>query len=585
MSNLKKIRRHLKSKKAVLHSFPPNVGQPGLASFDIPKTLHSALQFLHAGNSPAAERLLNKVRAVDPSQPDALNLLGIIAMQRAEFVKAEKFFNQAACINPTNFQYHNNLGVSIKNQGRLNEAISCFNKSIQLNPEYAEAYNNLGNTLNKLDSFPEAIIAFEKALTLNNQYYDAYLGLSNSYKESDRVKDMMACLHKAISLNQNNPRAYHALGCAYNVVGEFDEAIKAFGKVIELNPNYVEVYFDLSYSKKYQSLDDIEVARINALLGNSEISLDNKAFLYFALGKIHDDCKHYLEAFKYYQEGNQIRRERTQFDRAAHRRFVEESIQVFTSEFFAKKGGIGSLTDKPVFVVGMPRSGTTLVEQIVASHPNVHGAGEQPYLHKIKQKISLLIGGAYPKQIQEIDHKMALELATYYENSVFNVAPASVKYVIDKAPYNFLHLGLISLLFPNARVIHCCRDPLDTCISNYFQCFKQGNSHSYDLEDLGFYYIQYKKIMTHWQKVLPIKILEVHYEDIVTNEQIKIRELLDFLGLTWDTACLEFYKANRSVKTASLFQTRQPIHNKSIQRWKKYEQFIGPLQEILNNTR
>ena len=313
--------------------------------------------------------------------------------------------------------------------------------------------------------------------------------------------------------------------------------------------------------------------RIRALehaLSVSSLTPDDSVILHFALGKLYDDEGEYDSAFRYFKAGNELRKAGHGFSLNEEPAFVERSIAAYQRELFAEFRGVGNESARPVFVVGMMRSGTTLVEQILASHPQIHGHGELEGIRWIAQSL----GG------QALDDDTIRRLAAQYLAGLERDAGESIRSV-DKMPHNFRFLGLITLLFPRAKLIHCVRDPRDTCLSCYFHDFGIRNTFTRDLEELGRFYRTYRRLMAHWHAVLPAPILDVPYEELVVNQEFWSRKIVDFVGVSWDARCLEYHKNDRPVVTSSFWQVRQPIYSSSIGRWRHYEKHLGPLLKVL----
>ncbi len=307
--------------------------------------------------------------------------------------------------------------------------------------------------------------------------------------------------------------------------------------------------------------------------------------VYFAMGKLCDKLEMFKESFEYYRFGNKLRRGQFEFNIDSNVDYVSRIIETFSADFIEHRKSWGSDSEMPIFIFGMPRSGTTLAEQILASHPNVYGRGELQFFNQMDQNLPsiLKVNERYPECLNFIDDQTAYTIAELYIKKTREIVGLSKDYTLitDKNPFNFYQLGLISLLFPKASFIHCQRHPLDTCISIYFHNFATGNQFAYDLSELGQYYREYLRLMNHWRKVLPIRIFELKYEDIVQQQEEVSRKLVKFCGLEWDPACLDFYKNDRPVFTASSWQVRQPIYTTSCGRWQNYDQFLDPLKELL----
>ena len=577
MSSLKKIRRTAKRNKAKLHS------APALNQFEIINLMQDAAKCLQSSHFEKAEALIKQILVQSPDHGDARNFSGIIASKQKNYKKAEKEFRRALKASPSNLSYLNNLGVSLKNQLKLDEAKDCFQRVIKLKPDFAEAYNNLGNIHRNTEYYDNAIESFKKAVEMKPDFSDAHVGLGKAYREKGVLDEAISHLKKAIEINPGYAEAFLEMGYAYTSFGEFEKAAELYNQALSIRPDYGDALFALTRSKKYESSNHDHIDRMTTLLQSTQISENDKICLHFALGKIYDDCREFDQAFGHYQEGNTIKRKSITPDKASQEKLVKSSIRLFTTDFFSAHNGSGSQSDKPIFIVGMPRSGTTLVEQILSSHPHIHGAGETSKIRELSKILSQEPGTkrGYPKCLQDIDPERIRRAARQYEDHISGGAPSDAIRITEKTPANHQHLGLIALLFPNARVIHCKRNPMDTCLSNYFQLFTVGNSFSFDLQEMALHYLHYLKLMAHWRKVLPLSMHEIRYEDLVNNFETEAVKLYDHVGLECKPEYLEFYKNRRSIRTASSWQARQPIYNKSVQRWKNYGKHLSPLKKAL----
>ena len=383
----------------------------------------------------------------------------------------------------------------------------------------------------------------------------------------------MDSFRRAIEIAPESASGWINLGHALRQTGRFAEAAKCFQRILARRPGAVEAYTLMAGVGA--TADVAEIARLTARVDDPKTSIRDRATLGFVLGKMLDDADRFDEAFTHYSRANslvlQMRHtagERYDGDEFARR--VDDSIAMFTPNLFAQSRDWGESSELPVFIVGMPRSGTSLVEQIAASHPDVFGAGELRDVGNIATSLSCI-----PFESDPINDAARKQL------NHLRVLGGSALRVIDKMPANVEHLGLIATLFPSARVIFCRRDPRDTCLSCFFQNFEAGNLYSFDLTNCGRHHVQTDRFIAHWRKVLPLRMLEVQYEDLVADLEGQSRRTIDFLGLPWNPACLNFHRTERTVLTASDWQVRQPIYTRSVGRWRNYERHLGQLFEAL----
>jgi tetratricopeptide (TPR) repeat protein len=490
-------------------------------ALDLRASLDQALQLHQTGNQRQAETLYRQILQQWPGQPDALNLLGVLAHQVGQPETAIDLISQAVAQLPQEPDFHGNLAAAYQAAGRVPEAIRHYRESIRLKPDAVNQYLFLSDALQEQGQFEEAL-----ALSLH-----------------------------ALQLNPDSALAYCTLG--------------------ELAGHGLH------------SLTDADVERMHALLARGGMSPQDACLLNFTLAAHWERSGAHDQSFACYSQANahkqQVYRLANQaFDREKHRRLIDNLIAVFTPQFVEQVRTFGLDSEVPVFVVGMARSGTSLVEQILASHPQVHGAGERQEIDQLATTMhtQLQAADAYPACVERLDPGAVRSLAYGYLQRLAREAGTASR-IIDKMPHNYLHLGLIALLFPRARIIHCRRDPLDVCASAYFQNFK-WMPHAASLEDIAFYHQQYVRLMEHWRRVLPRPIHDVVYEELVANPESTSRELLAACDLVWDERCLSFYRTERVVRTASKLQVRQPIYHRSVGRWKAFESHLEPLRRSLD---
>ena len=379
----------------------------------------------------------------------------------------------------------------------------------------------------------------------------------------------------------NNVAVRNNVGNILKNLGRMDEAIEQYQKALEIDPDHAPAYYNLSRSQMSQD-DGDDTSRMEEMLKDESLDTNRRINLHFTLGKIYDDLGIYDKAFPHFENGNNLDTRGDPFNADGHSMVINRIKAVFNKKFLSTHRGMGSESETPVFIVGIPRSGTTLAEQVLSSHPQVFGAGELAEIGGIANRLSETLGGGniYPEAAMDLDALSAVKLAERYVGFLQGVG-GEVLRVTDKMPGNFIHLGLISLLLPNAKIINCRRDPLDVSLSCYFQHFTAIMPFSRKLTDLGRYYTDYHRLMEHWHKVLPMQIMDVNYAGMIADHEGMSRKMVEFVGLDWDDACLEFYNLDRPVKTASSWQVRQPIYTSSVARWQNYEKYIGPLKEII----
>jgi tetratricopeptide (TPR) repeat protein len=576
------------------------------------------------GKAKEAMAAYNRALALAPGRADPHFSLGNLAHAKGKLQDAVKHYRRALKIDPKLAEAHNNLGVALTTLGRLAEAAKCFERALELKPNYADAHLNHGQALKADGRIEEAIEAYHRALKLDPRLAEARNNLGTALRDQGKPEAAVEELRAAIQMRPNYPDAHNNLGIALCDLGRFDDGLAAHQRALELRPDDADAHAGLgaihqilgdqeAATRHYQRALEIrpdharahhnlamaresmveagEIDRLQALLQNQSLLEREATALRFALAKLCEDAGRFDDAFAHLTVANQLKRsalghQGQRFDAARHRAFVDQLIATFDRRYFQDRDGYGDPSERPVLIVGMPRSGTSLVEQILASHSRVFGAGELDDLGRLVEGLRETLGSdrPYPACADQIDQAAADRIATSYLDKLRALEPGAAPgaaRVTDKLPGNFLHLGVLAVALPQARVIHCRRDPLDTCVSCYAQSFKQPLTYAYDLTDLGHYFGQYRRLMTHWRAQLPLALFEVDYEDLVADQERVSRELIGFCGLEWEPACLAFHQTKRPVRTASLNQVRRPIYGSSVGRWRNFDRHLTPLKAAL----
>jgi tetratricopeptide (TPR) repeat protein len=498
------------------------------------------------------------------------------------FVRGNKFFaegahaeaaalyEQALELDCSHAEALSNLGASLSYLARYEEAEQCFRESIKLKPNFAEAYENLGVLLRQKSHLAESEAVLRRALKLRPNYHDARINLGLTLVFLGRLRDARACFAKELKNSPRNVLALFGMGQIASMEGRFEEAESTYRRIIEIRPKMTNAWAALPLTRKMTNADGEWLKSVEEL-ATSAIHPMEEANLRFAMGKYCDDVDDFARAFQNFERGNELLKTAAEdYDRKERSQLIDESIRIYSRDAISKIGTAGSSSAKPVFVVGMPRSGTSLAEQIIASHPAAYGAGELNFWAGLTGKVAGNI----------LSEPQRPEVAEEYLR-ILGAFSASASHVVDKATVNSDFLGLIYSVFPNARVIYMQRDPIDTCLSCYFQQFLTGINFTFNLSDLVHYYREHQRIMAHWRAVLPPGfILDVPYEELVADQETWSRKMLDFIGLEWDARCLEFHSNTRQVTTASAWQVRQKVYKSSVARWRNYEKFIGPLKTL-----
>jgi tetratricopeptide (TPR) repeat protein len=473
------------------------------------------------------------------------------------------------------------LGTALQAQGRYDEAAARFREAICLDPNGAEAHFHLGNHLRARGQWSEAAGCYQQVIRLLPGFPLAHYNLGTAFVANRQPVQAMDCFRRALRLEPTLAPAHAALGDLLLEKGNREDAISHFREALRHDPACVPALVSVTWHGLYP-LSKPQRNRMMALLADPHLQPYDGARLHFGLANEHDRAGAYDEAFAHFRQANTLRRRVLReagkvFDASWYHGWIDQIIATCDTAYFRRTLGIGRATERPVFIVGMPRSGTSLIEQILASHPDVFGAGER---QEIGQMVAGLMsqapGEEYPSLARQ-DGTMIGALADWYLQRIERLDKTAAR-VTDKTPNNFQFLGLIAALFPQARVIHCRRDPADVCFSCYIQDFKEW---TLDLEELASYYRDYERLMSHWQSVLPLALLEVAYEDMVDDPESVSRRLISFCGLNWDERCLAYDQNPRAVRTASILQVRRPVYKTSVGRWRRYAAHLRPLLEGL----
>jgi tetratricopeptide (TPR) repeat protein len=498
--------------------------------------------------------------------PVIYNELGTLCLMTNRVDEAVDGFERAIGLNPNFAVAYYNLGAAMERQGRPADAVAALRKAIALKPDLGSAYSRLGNLLETQGEHDEAMVCFRRASELLTSPAERDLEEAKLLLGEGRSAEAEPLLRNAIALDPDNSLAHAIFGDLLGHMGRLTEAVTLLRKATELDPDRVGAWHNMTILTKVSAADQPLVERMTEMLQQPRRTDFERAMLHFALGKAHDDLGETKQAIGHFDQGNVLERKKLTFDRAALAAGVDRLIETFTADYFARYAAVGVTSELPVFVLGMPRSGTTLVEQIVSAHPAVAPGGELTFWSDHQEAP----GGAQTVR-QFADEYLAL---------LRGIGPDAAR-VTDKNPYNFLSLGLIRLALPRARVIHCRRDPIDTCLSVYFTRFAVPQPFAYDRGDLVFYYRQYARLMTHWRAALPAdRLLEVEYEALTADPEALTRRIVAFCGLPWDDACLRPEQNQGLVKTASVWQARQPVYRTSVERWRRYEPWLGELREL-----
>jgi tetratricopeptide (TPR) repeat protein len=539
----------------------------------------AAQMFHREGRLAEAEQQYRAAIKLDDSCYDAMEWFGALCLQSGKIDEALYWLDKATTLNPENAAFHDNLAAALMRAQRPKEAAVAYQRSLAIAPDAIETRINLANVLRRLGHHGKAMALLEQAVASDPHLNAVCRDPTAPSTGEPRCNTILENCRHILARYPNYAPAHYGAACALLNLGRAAEACRFGERAISLDPT-VPVYYHILIEAGEV---DQRASAVSALehLAAHETTLpeDGRSMLHFLLAKAYDNQKRYEEAFEHLQKANGIKRDVIVYDEMREIGRMDAIATAFTPERLRSMRGAGHPSLAPIFIVGMVRSGTTLVEQILASHPDVHGAGELTLLNDLIAKGHA--GTPFPEASVALGADDWRLLGEMYATQLIAIAPEARR-ITDKQPYNFLNVGLIHLALPGARIIHVKRNPLDTCFSCYSLMFSGDVNFSYDLGELGRYYKAYEALMRHWHEVLPEgAMLDVQYEDLVIDIAVQSRRVIDYCGLTWDARCLEFYKTERAVSTASLYQVRQPAYKSSIGRAQPYESHLRPLCEAL----
>ncbi len=557
--------------------------------------LEQANSALNNGDNEQARLGYLSVLNIDEFNADAMGSLGVLEAEASNFASADNWFLKASNAAPDNPFFPNARGLVLLELNKLSAAVECFNAALALDPDYVPAMAKLGRALTESNKPKQAIEWLQKALEINPGFTDARMDLASALANTGRSDEAKAALHAALQQNPNDVTTLKKSIKAFQSIGEMEESEKLARALLDIYPDSSFAITILSLTKKFTEYDDdlknmervfhkisIKGDLQPANYGAEEDSDDGLKTVAVSIAKAFEDTGEKDKAFNYYRIANKLRRSEFSYPGAEHYQHFTKRIEIFTPAFIQNCQGFGYLDTSPIFIIGMPRSGTTLLEQVLHAHPKVFGAGELNLIGQLTEEIYGPIDHFYravkdskfnPDLLQDIGHEYVQRIRQIDSDTTF---------IVDKMPDNFLNVGIIRLALPNAKIIHNYRNPIDNAFSIYRQIFETGHHYAYDLVELGLYHNKYRELMAHWHKVFPGQIFDNSYEDMVADLEGQTRKVLDFCGLDWDPNCLNFHQAERAVRTASVTQVRQPVYKSSVEKWRKYETQLQPLVKVLN---
>ena len=509
---------------------------------------------------------------------------GILAVQEhglGHFQSVAEIYQAMLVKAPGYAEGHNNRGVALQKLGRHEEALAAYDRAVALKSDYANAHFNRGSLLKRMGRHEEALASYDRAILLNPLHAEALNNRAALLQVMHRPDEALRGYDQVLAIQPDHAEALNNRGTVLASLGRMDEAEQMFRRACEVRPNFSDPWYNLTESRRYSDPEAPDARQIRALLGQGNLSADDREQLLFGLGKILDDCDLPDEAFDCFREANDLRGRAASYDRQRVTRLTDAIIEVFTREFLALPSAAATSSSTPVFIVGMPRSGTTLLANMLANHPAVAQAGELTVISDFAADLRRIAGTRlpYPHGVKHLAAEPARTLVRDQERQLRLHLRPGTRYVIDKNPLNFRHLGLMARLFPKARIIHCMRNARDTAISNYFQRFPTFLDYSFNLRHLAHFQMEYLRLMQHWRGT-GLNMIEISYEDAVTQTVPVAQQLLTFLGLDWDERCLSPHTNSSPIETASKWQVRQPIYTRSVGRWRRYEKQLGPWEEV-----
>lgn len=523
--------------------------------------------------------------ALLPNLAQAHNNLGNALREAGNLEEAKRSYAHALRLDPRNAMILGNIAQALQEEGRIDEALSWYDRALQADPSSARTYANLASCLAEHERMVEARTAYEEALRRDPNWAEANAGLAGILRDEGDYEQAISLCCKAIEAKPELSAAHAGIAQAYTEIGRLEEAERVVRDAIRCDPENGGTYASLAALLR-RRLPDADLEQMRRLATNI-VRKSRLLPLHFGLAQALDARGEFAEAAEHAAKGNTLQQDRwvrqgRDYDPELHRAFVEQICETFTPEFFERSRGFGVDTQLPIFVLGLPRSGTTLVEQILASHSQVHAAGELALAGECFESLPSICGiSAAPLEcVSHLDEKSTREAARRYLDGLSRLSSEKAR-IIDKMPDNYLHVGFLHVLFPHARIIHCRRDLRDIAVSCWitsFRAIRWASAEKHIAERIQ----EYLRVTEHWQRVLPNRMLEVQYEALVENPEAEVRRMLEWLDLEWEDTCLKFHESPRPVRTASVVQVREPVYRRSVGRWSAYEPFLRNLFDNLS---
>jgi len=567
---------------------------------------------LETGSPEDAAKLISRAIEIEPTDPQAQNNYGLALKDIQKVDEASKAFREAVNLDPLNPTYLNNLGSVLSDQFKPDEAVECYIQALKIHPDYPECLSNLSHGFNQINRSQDAIDAARRAISLAQDnaeahnyladalmkhcayeeaikhysiasdlvedYWDALINKSVAQKDSGQIKAARATLEDVIDRAPSHPRTYYVHGLLMEQLGKLDTAERDYLKAIDLNPEYGAVYYQLSQLKDY-SISANDEAKIQGWLNSKTVSSEQKKHAAFTLSRLFAARKKYANSLECLETGHKIILGQTRYDDETVRHWYNDIERVFSKLKFVP---ITKPSKRPIplFIVGMPRSGTSLTEQILTSHSAISGGGESSFLEDTINEAKRITGQPFPRCMLLLSETQKQSLGAMYLERLIS-KPTDDYYVIDKTPYNFQYLGFIPEILPQAKIMRCQRDPMDNCLSIFRLPFDRSQSYAHRQTSLGQFYKRYDGLMTFWHSWMKGHILDVQYEDVVADIEAQARRMLEHLDLPFEDVVLDFHRSKAIVRTPSAGQVRQPIYTDSIAYWQRYGDGLASLKVAL----
>ena len=531
------------------------------------------------GKNDDAQQALEESFRLDPRRQKIFE--GVRLQREGKAKEAELRFREILREDPTNATATRMLGSIALEEGRYRLATRLLRNATKLAPDYFGAWIDLSRALTEFEQLDEAREAIHQVIQLESQLAYPYVLLGNLETKVGDYEAAVSAFEQALDKQSNHGGALAGLGHALKTIGRQDEAIDRYRNCVRNYPSFGEAWWSLANLKTFRFTDD-EIAVMEKHVDQERLIDETRVNINFALGKAYEDRGDNSNAFDRYDRGNKLRRPHESYDPVQTETVHDHIIKTITPELLESCAGFGDPRPDPIFIVGLPRSGSTLIEQILASHSMVDGTHELPDLPRVIRTINQwqVHSKGYPEALPLLDEVHFKELGEQYLESTRRYRKGAPRFT-DKMPNNFSMVGLLALILPNAKIVNARRHPLDSCMGSYKQLFYRGQAFTYDLVELGEYYLEYQRMMDFWHDILPGRVLDVHYEDMVADQENQTRRLIEHCALPWENDCLRFYETDRAVNTASSEQVRQPIYSKSVNSWRRFESHLGPLIEVL----